>query len=626
MEQSCGLDPFFYPRSIAVVGASQDVTKPSGIILKNLLHAFKGIIYPVNPNHTSILGVPCFPSVSDIPDDVSLSVCITPTATIPSLLREHAGKGIHHIIIATAGFAETEGGEVIQSEIKEIAGNAGIRIIGPNCLGIFHPSAGLDTFFLPYDRVPRPQSGNISLISQSGSILGTTLILLEQEGLGVSKAVSYGNRVDVGETELIKYLSDDDETGVIGICIESIGDGRGFISAAQRCTKPMIVLKLGQQPAGKKASRSHTGSMAGRYEIFQAAFRRSGIHEANTLEEFIDLLKTFSLQKPHTGKRVLIVTNAGGIGVMTADLCNKEGLLLPDLPVETKDRLRSLLPPYYALSNPIDLTGNSTDKQFVMVLEECLNHYDAALLIPFMTVPGITQELGKLITNTVRDIAKPVVSLNPFSGNGKRLENTFRQSKIPVFPTPIRMVKSAAALLKNIPAEPFPENIREYPLIKGLIKGPQPVNSKDMLDAMSIKYPDFIFARSQKEALTGVVVQEMAPSGIEVIIGSIKDPDFGPVVMFGLGGIFTEIIKDTVFDIAPITHNGALRMIEAIRGYEILRGIRGARGVGMGILADTIVKVSEVATLFPDIVELEFNPAVAYPDGIIVVDVKIIYK
>ncbi|HZX49352.1 MAG TPA: acetate--CoA ligase family protein, partial [Nitrospirota bacterium] len=526
--------------------------------------------------------------------------------------------------------------------------------------------------------------GNISIISQSGSILGTTLILMEQDGLGIAKAVSYGNRIDVGEAELIEYLSSDDDTGVIGICLESIGDGRGFIRAAQRCSKPLVVLKLGQQPAGKKASRSHTGSMAGRYEIFQAAFRRSGIHEAATLEEFTDLLKTFSMQKPHTGNRILIVTNAGGIGVMTADLCNKEGLILPDLPSQPKERLRSLLPPYYSLSNPIDLTGNSTDEQFALVLRECLNYFDSALLIPFMTVPGVTPGLGSLITNAIKDYSKPVVSLNPFSEDGKTLEAAFRKDKIPVFPTPLRMVKSVAALLKDMPAEPIPEKIREYPMLKNLIKCPQPVNSKKLLDAMDLKHPESITAASEKEALaaarglrfpvalkiaspdilhktdvggvrlniansrelrnayreiigavkghmpdvklTGVIVEEMAPQGIEVIIGAIRDPDFGPVVMFGLGGIFTETIKDIVFDIAPITHNVALRMIESIRGYDIIKGVRGADGVDLETLADTIVKVSEVATLSPEIEELEFNPAVAYPDGIVVVDVKVIYK
>ncbi len=682
MEKSCGLDPFFYPHSIAVVGASQDETKPSGIILKNLLHGFKGAIYPVNPNHTSILGIPCFPSVTDIKDDISLSICITPTVTIPSLLREHAVRGINHVIIATAGFAETEGGADIQREIKEIADNAGIRIIGPNCLGIFHPSAGLDTFFLPYDKVPRPQHGNISLISQSGSILGTTLILMEQEGLGVAKAVSYGNRLDVGEAELIDYLSSDDDTDVIGLCMESVGDGRGFIRAAQGCSKPLVVLKLGQQPAGKKASRSHTGSMAGRYEIFQAAFRRSGIHEACTLEEFTDLLKTFSMQKTHTGNRILIVTNAGGIGVMTADLCNKEGLQLPDIPVQSKERLRSLLPPYYSLSNPIDLTGNSTDEQFVLVLRECLNYFDAALLIPFMTVPGITPGLGSLLTDTLKDFDKPVVSLNPFSKDGKILDAAFRHNKIPVFPTPVRMVKSAAALLRKTQAQPVPVMKRKSPLIKALLKDTRSFNSRKLLDAMNLNYPAFISAENQREVLsearrlrfpvvlkinspdilhktdvggvrlnihssrelrnayrevtgtvkvhmpdarlTGVTVEEMAPQGTEVIIGAIRDPDFGPVVMFGLGGIYTEIIKDMIFDIAPVTHTGALSMIESVRGYDILKGARGNKSVDMEKLADSIVKVSEAAALYPEIEELEFNPAVAYPGGLIVVDVKII--
>lgn len=684
MGKSFGLDPFFYPRSVAVVGASLDEGKPSGIILKNLLHSFQGAIYPVNPKYHELLGIPCFPSINDIPGDVSLSICITPTSTIPSLLREHANKDIHNVIIATAGFGETEGGEEIQKEIADIAVNAGIRVIGPNCLGVFHPSAGLDTFFLPYDKVPRPRQGNISIISQSGSILGTSLILMEQEGLGVAKAVSYGNRIDVGETELIEYLNSDNDTGVIGLCIESIGDGRGFIRSAQKCTKPVVVLKLGQQPAGKKASRSHTGSMAGRYEIFQAAFRRSGVYEAGTLEEFLDLLKTFSMQKPREGNRILIVTNAGGIGVMTADLCNKEGMDVPDLPAQPKERIRSLLPPYYSLSNPVDLTGNSTDEQFALVLRECMNYFDAAVLIPFMTVPGVTPKLGDLITNTVKNFEKPVLSLNPFSKDGRILEEAFRQYNIPVFPTPLRMVRSAAALLKKSSAEPIPEKTREYPLIKTLLRDLQPGYERRLLDAMNLKYPKFAVTGSQKEALSaarsigfpvavktaspdvlhktdvggvrlnitgikelrqayreitgavkkhmpdvrvgGVVVEEMSPPGVEVIIGAVRDPQFGPVVMFGLGGIFTETIKDTAFDIAPVTHNGARKMMESIRGHDILKGIRGTEKVDLESLADTIVKVSEVMTLFNEIEEIEFNPAIAYADGLTVVDVRVILK
>ncbi|MCC7203341.1 MAG: acetate--CoA ligase family protein [Nitrospirae bacterium] len=682
MTKSCGLDPFFYPLSIAVVGASEDLAKPSGIIIRNLIHGFKGRIYPVNPKHPLLHGIPCFPSVNDIPGDVSLSVCITPTGTVPTLLGEHAQKGIHHVIIATAGFAETEGGDAIQREIKEIAGNAGIRIIGPNCLGIFHPYTGLDTFFLPYDKVPRPGAGNISIISQSGSILGTTLILMEQEGLGVAKAVSYGNRIDVGETELLEYLSSDEDTGVIGICIESVGDGRGFIRAARQCNKPIVVLKLGQQPAGKRASRSHTGSMSGRHEIFQAAFRRSGIYEADTLEEFTDLLKTFSMQRPHKGNRILIVTNAGGIGVMTADLCNREGLEVADLPIEPKERLRSLLPHYYSLSNPIDLTGNSTDEQFALVLRECLDYFDAALLIPFMTVPGVTTGLGRLLAGSLKDYNKPVASLHPFSEDGKTLEAAFMKDKIPVFPTPLRMVKAVAALLKDTHTEPVPENVREYPGIKSLLKDLQPGNVRGLPGAMNLRSPEYFTAGSQKETLagvsrlrfpvavkvvspdvihktevggvrlgisgrrelieayrevissvrrnvpearvSGVIIEEMAPQGAEVIIGAIRDPDFGAVVMFGLGGTYTEILKDVIYDIAPVTHNGALRMIESIRGYDILKGVRGVQGIDMETLAEAIVRVSEVIYLFPEIMEMEFNPAIAYSGGLTVVDARVI--
>ncbi|MBI5756708.1 MAG: acetate--CoA ligase family protein [Nitrospirae bacterium] len=683
MARSSGLDPFFYPRSVAVVGASKDETKPSGIVLKNLLNSFHGRIYPVNPRYRELNGIPCYPSVANIPDDVSLSVFITPPAIIPALLRGHAAKDIHHVIIATAGFGETEGGGENEKEIRNIARLSDIRIIGPNCLGVFHPSVGLDTFFLPYDRVPRPQQGNISVISQSGSILGATMILMRQEGLGVAKAVSYGNRVDVGEPELLEYLSADEDTTVIGICIESVGDGRGFIRAAQGCRKPVVVLKLGQQPAGKRAARSHTGSMAGRYEVFQAAFRRSGVYEARTLEEFLDLLKTFSMRRPcGEGRRVLIVTNAGGIGVMTADLCNREGLDVPDLPPEPKEKLRSLLPPYYSLSNPIDLTGNSTDEDFAVVLRTSLDYFDAAILIPFMTVPGITPHFSEMIVCALHGYKKPVVSLNPFAQDGKTLEESLRRCGVPMFPTPARMVRALAALMKPGAFEPLSGEIREYPGVASILKDIKRGDVKILLDALNLKYPKSIRAKNQTEAvsaalktglpvslyisspdilhktdvggvrlnlrsikelregykeiiksvrhhmpdarITGIDVEEMSPAGVEIIVGGVRDPHFGPVVMLGLGGIFTELLKDVVFEIAPVTHNGAYRMIESLRGYPVLKGIRGAAAIDVDAVADTIVKVSEVITLFSEIEEIEFNPAIAYPSGLIVVDAKIV--
>ena len=682
MARSSGLDPFFYPRSVAVVGASKDETKPSGIVLKNLLNSFHGRIYPVNPRYRELNGIPCYPSVANIPDDVSLSVFITPPAIIPALLRGHAAKGIHHVIIATAGFGETEGGGENEKEIRDIARLSDIRIIGPNCLGVFHPSVGLDTFFLPYDRVPRPHQGNISVISQSGSILGTTMILMRQEGLGVAKAVSYGNRVDVGEPELLDYLSADEDTDVIGICIESVGDGRGFIRAAQGCRKPVVALKLGQQPAGKRAARSHTGSMAGRYEVFQAAFRRSGVYEARTLEEFLDLLKTFSMRGPGDGRRVLIVTNAGGIGVMTADLCNREGLDVPDLPPEPKEKLRSLLPPYYSLSNPVDLTGNSTDEDFAVVLRTSLDYFDAAILIPFMTVPGITPHFSEVIVRALHNYKRPVVSLNPFAQDGKTLEESFRRCGIPMFPTPARMVRALATLMKPPAFDPVSEDIREYPGVASILKDIKRGAVKILLDALNLKYPGSIRAKNQAEAvsaaqkiglpvalkisspdilhktdaggvrldirsikdlrkgyreiiesvrshkpdarITGVDVEEMVPAGVEIIVGGVRDGHFGHVVMLGLGGIFTEVIKDVVFEIAPVTHNGAYRMIESLRGYPVLKGIRGVTGIDLDAVADTIVKVSEVITLFSEIEEIEFNPAIAYPFGLIVVDAKIV--
>lgn len=703
------LNPFFYPESIAIIGASHDENKPSGIVLKNLLHGFYGRIYPVNPHYTELHGIPCFPAISNVPEIVSLSVLITPPDAVPGLLREHTAKGVRHVIIASSGFGETEGGEGLEREIREIAISSGIRIIGPNCLGIFHPSAGLDTFFLPFDRVPRPHAGNISVISQSGSVLGTTMILLEQEGLGIAKAVSYGNRVDVSETDMLEYLSSDDETAVIGLCVESIKDGRRFISAAQICRKPVVALKLGQEPAGRKASRSHTGSMSGMYEIFQAAFRRSGIYEAGTIEEFLDLLKTLSIkksgQKYGKGKRILILTNAGGIGVMAADLCNKAGLDVPEIPPEPLNKLKSILPHYYSLGNPVDLTGNSKDDEFGLVLGTCLGYFDAAILIPFMTVPGITPRLGDVIINSTLQskggLQKPVVSLCPFSKDGRMLEEAFSRHGIPVFPTPSRLVKTLVQLLSKRETEPVPDKAMDFTGVSGLLKERKKTDlnmlsvaqKETILDAMNLKYPKSKRCKTISEAesavrdtgfplalkiaspdilhktdvggvklnirsfeelrygfemisnsvrqhmpearITGIDVEKMAEPGIELIIGAKRDTEFGPVVMFGFGGIFTEVIKDTAIEIAPVTHNIARRMLESIKGYPVLKGVRNLEGVDLDAIENAVVAISEFISAYPEIEEMEFNPVIAYPSevigarvigaGIIVVDMRIIF-
>lgn len=683
MARSSDLNPFFHPESIAVIGASADAAKPSGIVLMNLLNSFQGKIYPVNPRHTTLRGIPCFPSVTAIPGKVSLSILITPPAVIPELLREHAAKDIHHVIIASAGFAETETGLDLEQEIREISDRLEIRIIGPNCLGVFHPSAGLDTFFLPHDRVARPHAGGISIISQSGSILGVTMILLAEEGPGIAKAVSYGNRVDVGEAELLEYLSHDEETKVIGLCIESVRDGRRFIRAAQRCNKPIVVMKLGQEPAGKKASRSHTGSLSGKYEIFRAAFRRSGVSEARTLEEFLDLLKVFSMQKPRPGRRVLILTNAGGVSVMAADHCNQAGLDVPDLPSELKEKLRTVLPPYYSLANPIDLTGNSTDDEFALVLRTCLEHFDAAILIPFMTVPGVTPNLGEVIINAIKDIHRPVISLAPYARDGERFKETFMKQGIPILPTPVRIVQALSHLLRDRIMEPLPEETGAYPA--GAKMGTDLFSADEkhrFLDALQIRYPKAFRAKNQAEAILaaqtiglpvalkiaspeilhktdaggvrlniqslqelrksysevtrsakeyrpnarilGVDIEEMVPPGVEVIIGGIRDQQFGPVVMCGLGGIFVETIRDVVFEIAPVTEAGARRMLESIKGYPLLKGVRGRQGVDLDALIKAIVSLSEVIASHPEISEIEINPLMAYPSGIIAVDVRIL--
>lgn len=449
------LSGFFEPKSIALIGASEKPGKLSGIIHQNLLRVcYKGSIYPVNPSRKEVFGIKCFPSVKEIPEDIDLAIIAIPAINVPKVLRECGDKKIYSVIIVSSGFREMGGeGARLENEIKEISKGMGIRIIGPNCMGVYDPHSCIDTFFIPPERMGRPKSGPVAILSQSGSFAVTFLDILAYEGMGVSKVVNYGNRLDIGESELLRYLADDEKTKVVAMYIESIEDGRGFVEAASYCSerKAVVAFKAGKREAGASAAHSHTGAMAGRYEIYKAAFKKAGVVEAETYGELLDACKILSFQKPAKGKRVLIVTDGGGIGVALADISAEQGLDVVELPNEIKERLKGKLPPFYALGNPVDLTGSATDDEYGLVLREALagDYFDLAIVTALWGPPALTDRLIDIIAESAELTGKPLLICS-IGGRFTMSKNClFEQRGLPVFPSPERAAKAASLLVKR---------------------------------------------------------------------------------------------------------------------------------------------------------------------------------
>ena len=440
------LDYLFKPKSIALIGAAHTEEKLGGVILKNLLR-FKGEVYPVNPKYTSIMGLKAYSSLADIPESVDLSIIIRPASEMPQILKEHKGRAGCAIIVS-AGFAEI-GENKLQDEIKSIAGEIGIRILGPNCMGVYNPYRGLDTFFLSRERLKRPKKGNVAIVSQSGAILSCLFGAMRTENIGISKAVNYGNAADLNESDLYEYLADDESSDVVISYIESLSDGRRFIETARVLSekKSFMVLKSGKSSGGQAAAYSHTGRLAGRYDVFDSILRRFGIKEAMNFDELVDAAKAVSHQKPSNGKRVLIITNGGGSGVLAADECMRQGLDVAELPENRTRKFIQLFPHFYTINNPIDLTAQVKDEDYVIALNNLKDDYDGFIIIALTGVMGITEKLGILMKNVKDSINKPIVFHIAHNGLSRRLIAILEKAGIPVYRSPERAVRGLRSLL-----------------------------------------------------------------------------------------------------------------------------------------------------------------------------------
>ncbi|MDA8168475.1 MAG: CoA-binding protein [Nitrospiraceae bacterium] len=443
------LEALFNPRSIAVFGAAHTEAKLGGTVMKNLLPmSRKASIFPINPKYGSIMGIKSLRSAAELPGRVDLAILMRPAPEVPGILRELANRASFAIIVS-AGFAEA-GEAGLQEEVKKAASQGGIRVVGPNCMGIFNTCSGLDTLILPPERLRRPACGNVAVTTQSGAVMSSVFESMVEGGIGTSITAHYGNAADIDESDVYEYLADDDQTSAVISYIESVRDGRRFLEKASALSlkKPLLVLKAGKGRAGQAAAFSHTGRLAGRYEVFRSVMRQFGLREAATFEELIDGAKALSYQRPKKGRSVFIITNGGGAGVLASDESARQGLQVNALPKDKLKKLKALFPPFYAIGNPLDLTAQVRDEDYQTVLNEIKDGYDGFVIIALSAVTGITEKLGGILSGFIKDAGKPAVFHTGRDAVGKQLALMAETAGIPCYPTPERCVRALGKLLE----------------------------------------------------------------------------------------------------------------------------------------------------------------------------------
>ncbi len=444
------LDNFFSPKSVAVLGASRNPGKPGHVIFRNFFEGdFKGKAYPVNPKAKELFGQKCYKSVEDIPGPVDLVIIVVPAPIVPLALRQCGKKKIKAAIIISAGFKEI-GNVKLEEEVKSIAKKYRIRLVGTNCIGIYDPYSGVDTIFNPRYKLERPGKGEIAYISQSGAIGTVMLDWMAMKGYKISRFVSYGNETDIGADELIEYLSKDKDTKVICAYFEGMKDGRKFFEIARKLShrKPIMVQKGGTTTAGSTAVQSHTGSLAGSAEIFSAAFRQAGIIQADDMEEMFDFARLLSTQPLPKGKRVQVITDGGGFGVMAVDGIIKNGLELARIEKKSVEGLKKKLPHYFVIKNPIDLTGNAESWHYAEAIDAAIKDpkVDMIIVIVLFQVPALTPEVTEVIIEASKRSSKPIAVVASGGRYTEVLKKSLEAGGAPCFSYPARAANAMGVL------------------------------------------------------------------------------------------------------------------------------------------------------------------------------------
>lgn len=668
----------FYPRGVAVVGSTAQ-GKIGYELIRQIVDGGFEHVFAVNPKAQGVFDVPGYAAVSQIEQPVDLAVIASPAPTVPAVLEECGQMGLKSIVIISSGFSEA-GNKAGETEIRQIARKYGMRVVGPNCAGLVNPHhrlfASLET---------RPPKGEVAFISQSGALGGAVLSWAEEQGMGLSKFLSYGNRVDLDEIDLLPYLAQDPETKVAALYIESVADGPAFMNAVRAFTqhKPLVVIKSGRSQAGQRATLSHTGSMAGADAVYDAALKATGALRVESVEEMFDLCRGFVHVPPVKGRRLVIVTNSGGPGVLAADRAEAAGFQLAEPSPALRERLSKFLPPHCALKNPIDLTVEGTEAGYRETLSAVLEEYDAALAVDVSTPYLDTVALARGVCAAAQKTGKPVVAsfmagrivadgvaylkahglpnfatgeraamvlgrMAQYSAQGASRrpapENPQAERKLPGEGQMLEPEAMAWLRENNLPAPEFRfvTQVDEvgpacralgYPVVMKVVS--PDILHKSESGGVKLDLRDEAAARAAFGAIRlaaagkdfrGVIVYSLVRGGQEVLLGMSRDPQFGPVVVFGLGGIYTEVLRDIALRVAPLDLPEAHAMLREVRTFPILEGIRGQPGCDLQALAETLVTFSRLPFLYPEIAEIDLNPVFALPHGLVVGDARVIRK
>ncbi len=696
------LNALMKPKSIAVIGASATPGKIGYTVVKNLLDSkFEGSIYPINPNADEILGLKAYPSVKDVPGPVEAAIITIPAKYVLDVIDELGQKGVKGLAVITSGFSEV-GEKELELELVRRSNSYGMRVLGPNIVGVLSNSGKMNGSFAP--TLPLP--GKASLVSQSGALLIAIDMATFTRNIGFDKLVSNGNMADVDFADMIDWLDQDPDTQCISLYIEGFKDGRRFLESARKASKPIIALKAGVSAHGAAAAASHTGSLAGAVKVYGAAFQQAGVVQALDLNDLFNRTLALSLQPPMQGDNLLVLTNGGGVGVLATDAAEKSGVPLKFAPPDVQAELKKHMPEFGSAKNPVDMTGMAGNEWYYKTVKFSYSHPWVDGLVVLYCETAITNPL-EIAQSIKRAVDESGIKDKPISVSfvgGQRSDDAMRwlvENGIPAYGAPDVAVNALGAL-------------REYARMKALIKDSPDIceeydrdtalkvieyarndgrdslteiEAKQVFEAYGIPVTPTALAKTEQEAVElarrigypvvmkivspdilhksdaggvkvnikdeasareayntilknaknykaeavihGVAVQEMAPWGTEVILGSVNDPTFGPTMMFGLGGIFVEVLKDVTFRVAPVASSQALRMLGEIRGAPILAGVRGEAPRDREALADVICKYSTmIIDLADEISESDANPVLVYEEGkgLKVVDARIILK
>lgn len=694
---AASLRPFFRPNAVAVVGASRDPASIGGRILQALVsNGFQGPIYPVNPKAAEVGGLRAYPSARDLPGPADLVVVAVPRDAVLGVVDDCAARGVRALVVITAGFAEVggEGAELQRRLVEKVRGH-GMRLIGPNCLGLLNadPAVRLNASFSPLF----PPPGRVALSSQSGALGLAILAAARRFGLGLSTFVSVGNKADVSGNDLLQYWEEDPATDVILLYLESFGNPRRFARIARRVSlrKPVVAIKAGRTQAGGRAAGSHTAALAAKEVAVDALFRQTGVIRAETLEEMFDLAALLGSQPLPAGRRVGIITNAGGPGILCADMAEAGGLVLPELSAATRAKLAEFLPPAAGLGNPVDMIASAGPEQYRRAVATLLTSGEVDALVWIYIPAGLAEtdaviaaaRAGARAARAAGAPVRPVLAClmteagqNTLHGEGAdrvpcyafpeaaaralaksaayahwraqppgvipdfddldlaaaravcraALERrgpgwlgavearaVLRAVRLPLPPGGVAATADEAVELARQSGFPVAVKLASSTLVHKTEVGGVHLNlpDADTVRRAFAAIRDRLARDNQLDALEGVLVQPMLSGGVEVMVGVTQDPLFGPLVAFGLGGIYVEILADVSFRVTPLTDRDAAEMVRSIRGYRLLQGYRGHPPGDVPALEELLLRVSRLVEEVPEIAEVDLNPVFALPPG-----------